>query len=95
MKSTLVQPLGDRILLELESEDRIGKVGNIYIPDAAQERPMQMRVVMLGNDGGKAGFAVKEGDLVLCSKYGGTSVKYDEKEYIIHKQDDIMAIIKE
>ena len=71
----MVQPMGNRVLLEMVSEDSIKKIGGIFIPDAAQEKPMEMKVVMLGTGGldkkgKKFKFFVKPGNTVLCSKYG-------------------------
>ena len=92
-----IQPLGDRVLLEL-CENKEQMKGGIFIPDAAQEKPQEFRVVALGtgkNDenGNKIPFDVKVGDIVLTSRYGGTEVKVDGNEYKIVNQDDILAVI--
>lgn len=92
-----VKPLGDRILVEPAEELEVKK-GGIIIPDTAKEKPTEGIVVALGtgktNDGGtKVPFEVKKGDRVLVSKYGGTEIKLDGKEYKILASDDILAVI--
>ena len=92
-----VKPLGDRVLVE-PVEEKEAKKGGIIIPDSAKEKPQESKVVALGtgktdDDGKKVAFEVKVGDLVLTSKYGGTEIKIDGKEYKILNQDDILAIV--
>jgi len=92
-----IKPLGDRVLVEALEESEVVK-GGIVIPDSAKEKPQEARVVALGtgktnDDGNKVPFEVKVGDIVLTSKYGGTDVKYDDKEYKILNSNDILAII--
>ena len=95
-----VRPLGDRILVEpVEENEAKGKKGRIIIPDTAKEKPMESRVVALGtgktgDDGKKVPFEVRKGDRVLVSKYGGTEIKLDGKEYKILNGDDILAVIE-
>ena len=95
-----VRPLGDRILVEpVEETETKGKKGRIIIPDTAKEKPMESRVVALGtgktgDDGKKVPFEVRKGDRVLVSKYGGTEIKLDGKEYKILNSDDILAVIE-
>jgi chaperonin GroES len=91
-----VKPLGDRILVEAVEEQEV-KQGGIIIPDSAKEKPSEAKVVALGtgksnDDGKKVAFEVKVGDVVLISKYGGTEIKVDGKEYKILNSDDILAI---
>lgn len=91
-----VKPLGDRILVEAVEEQEV-KQGGIIIPDSAKEKPTEAKVVALGtgksdDDGKKVAFEVKVGDVVLISKYGGTEIKVDGKEYKILNSDDILAI---
>ncbi len=93
-----VQPLGDRVLVEAIQEE-IAAIGGIFLPDTAKEKPMQSKIVALGTggtdkDGKRIEFHVKVGDTVLTSKYGGTEVKVDGKEYKIFSQTEILAIIK-
>jgi len=92
-----VKPLGDRVLVEPAEEKEIKK-GGIIIPDSAKEKPVESIVVALGtgktdDDGKKVPFEVKKGDRVLTSKYGGTEIKIDGKEYKILSSDDILAVL--
>ena len=92
-----VKPLGDRVIVEgVEEEEE--KKGGIIIPDSAKEKPSESVVVALGTgrkdaDGKALPFEVKVGDKVLTSKYGGTDIKIDGKEYKILNSDDILAIV--
>jgi len=93
-----IQPLGDRVLVE-QTEEKEVKKGGIIIPDTAKEKPMEAVIVALGtgktkDDGSKVAFEVKVGDRILISKYGGTEIKVDGKEYKILNSDDILAVIK-
>ncbi len=95
--ATKVRPLGDRVLVE-PAEEKEQKQGGIIIPDSAKEKPTESIVVALGtgktdDDGKKVPFEVKKGDRVLVSKYGGTEIKLDGKEYKILNSDDILAIV--
>jgi chaperonin GroES len=92
-----LRPLGDRVLVEL-SEERETKKGGIIIPDAAKEKPTEGTVIALGTGktddaGKKIPFELKKGDRVLVSKYGGTEIKLDGREYKIYSSDDILAIV--
>jgi len=97
MAQPKLRPLYDRVLVRrVESEERTK--GGIIIPDSAKEKPMESVVVALGtgkkDDNGKAlPFEVKVGDRVLISKYGGTDVKIDGREYKLLNSDDILAIV--
>jgi chaperonin GroES len=92
-----IKPLGDRDLVEaIEVKEQVK--GGIVIPDSAKEKPQEAKVIALGtgkadDKGDKIPFDVKVGDTVLTSKYGGTEIKYNEKEYKILSSDDIQAII--
>jgi chaperonin GroES len=93
-----VKPLGDRILVE-PAEEKETKKGGIIIPDSAKEKPQESIVIALGtgktdDNGKKVPFEVKKGDRVLVSKYGGTEIKIDGKEYKILNSDDILAVIE-
>jgi chaperonin GroES len=94
-----VRPVGDRILVEpVEEKENKGKKGGIIIPDTAKEKPMESVVVALGtgktdDNGKKVPFEVKKGERVLVSKYGGTEIKLDGKEYKILSANDILAVI--
>src|SRR5439155_9059998 len=92
-----VKPLGDRVLVEPAEEKEVKK-GGIIIPDSAKEKPTEGIIVALGtgktdDNGKKVPFEVKKGDRVLVSKYGGTEIKLDGKEYKILNSDDIIAVI--
>ena len=92
-----VKPLGDRVLVE-PVEEKETKKGGIIIPDTAKEKPQEGIVRVLGtgkvdDDGKKVAFEVKPGDRVLVSKYGGTEIKLDGKEYRIFNGEDILAVI--
>ena len=94
-----VKPLGDRILVEPSEEKETNKKGAIIIPDSAKEKPMESVVVALGTgktdyNGKKIAFEVKKGDRLLVSKYGGTEIKIDGKDYKILNSDDILAVIE-
>ena len=97
-----IKPLGDRALIELLSEEERSKKTKygIVIPDTAEkERPQEGRVVAVGEgkvlENGKAvPLKVKKGDKVLFSKYGPSEIKVDGKEYLIAKEEDILAIIE-
>ncbi len=90
-----IQPLGDRVLVKpVDVEEEVK--GGIIIPDSAKEKPTTAEVLALGNgkkDGETYEFSVKVGDQVIISKYGGTQVKYDDVEYTILREDDILGVI--
>ena len=93
-----LKPLHDRVLVErVEQEDRTK--GGIIIPDTAQEKPMEGKVVSIGggarNENGQVvALDVKKGDRILFGKWSGTEVKIDGKELLIMKESDIMGIIE-
>ena len=92
-----IKPLGDRVLVEPVEEKEVKK-GGIIIPDSAKEKPTEGVVRALGtgktdDDGNKIAFEVKVGDRVLISKYGGTEIKLDDKEYKLLNADDILAVL--
>lgn len=93
-----VKPLGDRVLVEPQ-EEKETKKGGIIIPDSAKEKPTEGVIRALGtgktdDNGKKLPFEVKVGDHVLISKYGGTEIKLDGKDYKILNSDDILAVVK-
>ncbi len=91
-----VKPLGDRILVRPldESEE---KIGSLYIPDTAKEKPQEGAIEAVGpgrtEDGKLIPPEVKSGDKVLYSKYSGTEIKHNGKDYLIVRESDILAII--
>ena len=94
-----IQPLGDRILIKLLEEE--GKSpGGIILPDTAKEKPQEGKVVAVGKgrlleDGTVKPLEIKVGDTVLFAKYSGTEVSHEEKEFLILKEDDILAVLKD
>jgi len=93
-----VKPLGDRILVHRLEEDEMKK-GGIIIPDTAKEKPMQAKVIEVGSgkrneDGKLIPCEVKKGDRVLIGKYAGTEVTIDDKEYLILREEDVLATIE-
>ncbi len=92
-----VQPLHDRILvLRLAEEEKTA--GGLFIPDTAKEKPQQATVVATGkgrvlDDGKVVPVAVKKGDKVLFSKYSGTELKFEGKEYLMIREEDVLGII--
>lgn len=94
-KEVNITPLGDRVLVKpVESEEEVK--GGIIIPDSAKEKPTTAEVLVLGNgkkDGETHEFSVKVGDRVIISKYGGTQVKYEDVEYTILREDDILGVV--
>jgi chaperonin GroES len=97
MASQKVQPLGDRVLVQpLEAEEKTA--GGIVIPDTAKEKQQKGKVVAVGKgrineDGKLIPLEVKVNDQVLFGRYAGTEVKVGASEYLIIKEDDILAII--
>ena len=91
------KPLHDRVVVErLDSDEKTA--GGIRIPDSAQEKPMQGKILAVGSgardDSGKIQpLDVKEGDTILFGKWSGTEVKIDGKDLLIMKESDIMGII--
>ena len=91
-----IKPLYDRILVKrLEEQDKTA--GGLYIPDSAKEKPIEGRVVAVGNgkvlkDGKVRAVDVKIGDVVLFGKYSGTEVKIDGEEHVLIREDDVLAV---
>jgi chaperonin GroES len=92
-----VTPLGDRVLLQRPEAAEEVK-GGIIIPDSAKEKPLEAKVVALGTgktdkDGKPVAWDVKVGDTVLIGKYSGTEVKVDDEEYVLLREEEILAIV--
>ncbi|THB77088.1 MAG: co-chaperone GroES [Desulfobulbaceae bacterium] len=93
-----IRPLNDRILVQrLEEEEKTA--GGIIIPDSAKEKPAEGKVVAVGpgklsDSGERVALQVKEGDVVLFSKYGGTDVKLDGENYLIMREDDVLGVLE-
>lgn len=93
-----IRPLHDRILVKRLEEERTSK-GGIIIPDSATEKPIQGKVVAVGNgkiqeDGKVRALDVKVGDKILFGKYGGTEVKVDGEELLVMREEDVLAVIE-
>ncbi len=93
-----VRPLHDGIILKRLEEEEKTK-GGIIIPDTAKEKPIEGRVIAVGDgrikeDGTKIPLEVKVGDRVLFSKYGGTEIKIDGEEHLMMREEDILAIVE-
>ncbi len=94
-----VKPLNDRVLVQRIEEMTMTK-GGIYIPDTAKEKPIEGRIKAVGpgkmsDTGNRMPLHVKEGDRVLFSKYAGSEIKIEGEEYLMMREDDILAIIEE
>ena len=93
-----LKPLGDRIIVQaLEAEEVTA--GGIVLPDAAREKPTKGKVLAIGpgkllDNGKTVPMEVKEGDVVYYARYGGTEVKVATEEYVILRQDDVLAVVE-
>ena len=93
-----MKPINDRVVIKPAKADEKTK-GGIIIPDSAKEKPAQGKVVAVGpgkvNDAGeRVELQVKENDVILFSKYGGTDVKLDGEDYLIMREDDVLGIVE-
>ncbi|MFC0190492.1 co-chaperone GroES [Fictibacillus aquaticus] len=93
----MLKPLGDRIVIELVASEEKTASG-IVLPDTAKEKPQEGKVVAVGtgrvaDNGERIALEVSEGDTVIYSKYAGTEVKYEGKEYLILRETDVLAIV--
>ena len=92
MAEAKIKPLADRVLIEpMEAEEKTAS--GIIIPDTAKEKPQKGVVVAVGPGTKDEPLTVKEGDTVLYGKYAGTEISYEDKEYLIMRESDIVAII--
>ncbi len=93
-----LQPLGDRVVVEREEvEERTS--GGIVLPDSAREKPARGKVVAVGDgrlldDGSRSKLQVKVGDRVLFTSYAGDNIKVGEDEFLLMREDDILAVIE-
>lgn len=92
-----IKPLQDRILVERVEEEE--KKGGIIIPDTAKEKPQQGRVIAVGpgrldDKGNRIPMEVKKGDYILFGKYSGNEIRIGDEEYLIMREDDVLAIIE-
>ena len=93
-----IRPLHDRIIVQ-RLEEGEQKVGGIIIPDTAKEKPMQGKVIAAGNgktkdDGKRIPLDVAAGDTILFGKYSGQEIKLDGQEYLIVREDEVLAIVE-
>jgi chaperonin GroES len=87
-----IKPLADRVLIEpAPAEEKT--IGGIIIPDTAKEKPLQGKVLAVGNGTKDEEMVVKEGDTVLYGKYAGTELEFEGKKYLVMRQSDILAIL--
>jgi len=94
-----IRPLQDRVIVKRIREEEKTK-GGIFIPDTAKEKPIEGKVVAVGNgivmkDGKVRPLDVKKGNRVLFGKYSGTEVKIDGEEHLIMREEDILAVIED
>jgi len=93
-----IKPLGDRVLIK-PSEEKEKTKGGIVLPDTAKEKPQEGEIVAVGEgrktEGGKTiPLTLKVGDRVLYGKYSGTEVTVDGEEYLIMREEDVLAVIE-
>ena len=94
-----IQPLGDRVVIERDDLEE-KTAGGIVLPDTAKDKPVRGTVMAIGtgrllDDGSRSDFQVKVGDRVLFSKYGPDAIKIGEEEYLLMREDDILAVIED
>jgi len=92
----MIRPLGDRVVIEPIAKEETTASG-IVLPETAKEKPQEGKVVAVGSghlkDGERVPLELKEGDRVIFSKYAGTEVKIEGKEYLIMREGDVLAIL--
>ena len=87
-----IQPLSDRVLV-VPHEAETKTASGIYIPDSAKEKPQQGKIVAVGKGTKDHDMTVKVGDTVLYGKYSGSELKFEGNDYLIMREEDILAII--
>jgi chaperonin GroES len=92
------KPMNDRVLVKRFEENEVVK-GGIIIPDSAKEKPMEGEVVAVGpgkmqDDGKRSPLDVKTGDRILFGKYSGTEIKIDDQDYLIMREEEILAVLE-
>lgn len=96
-KTFNIQPLGDRVIVKAIEPAEVMR-GGIIIPDTAKEKPMEGHIVAAGKgkmvDGKLIPMELKVGDRVLYGKYSGTEIKINDEEYLIMREEDVLAIVK-
>ena len=94
-----VKPLNDRVLVKRLEEVQVTK-GGIYIPDTAKEKPVEGKVISVGpgkvnEQGNRVPLNLKEGDRILFGRYAGSEIKIEGEDYLMMREDDILAIIED
>ena len=94
----MIKPLSDRVLIKMKESEEKTKSG-IILASSAKEKPQVAEVIEVGPgkitaDGKKEEMYVKKGDKIIISQYAGTEVKYDGEEYLIVKQEDLLAVVE-
>jgi len=94
-----VKPLNDRVLVQRLEEMAVTK-GGIYIPDTAKEKPVEGQVVAVGpgkvnEQGNRVPLNLKEGDKILFGRYAGSEIKIEGEEYLMMREDDILAVVED
>lgn len=94
----MIRPLHDRVVVKRKTEEE-RTAGGLYIPETAKEKPIQAEIVAVGNgklleDGSLRPLQVKVGDNVLFGKYAGSEIKVNDEEYLIMREDDILAVLE-
>ena len=93
-----MKPLGDRVIVKrLEAEEKTA--GGIILPETAKEKPKEGKVVAVGpgrvlDSGERSKMQLKKGDRILFSSYAGDEVKVDDEEYLLMKEEDVLAVVK-
>lgn len=94
-----LRPLHDRIIVQRIEEDQQTSAGGIIIPDSAKEKPQEAKVIAVGNgkrsdDGTVTPLDVKADDKILVGKYSGNDITVDGEEYVILREDEVLAVIE-
>ncbi|MDQ0351819.1 chaperonin GroES [Alkalibacillus filiformis] len=94
----MLKPLGDRVIVEVVEQEEKTSSG-IVLPDSAKEKPQEGKVIAVGSgrvteNGDKVALEVSEGDTVVYSKFAGTEVEKDGKEYLVLRENDILAVVQ-
>jgi chaperonin GroES len=92
-----ISPLGDRLVVHPEQREEVTSSG-LVLPDTAKEKPMEGKVVAVGpgrvlDSGDRQEMEVKEGQVVLFAKYAGTEIKFENEEYLIISEKDVLAVM--
>jgi len=94
-----IRPLHDRIVVKRVEDEGESKIGGLFIPDSAKEKPQQGEVVAIGkgkrgDDGKLIPLDVQAGDRILFGKYSGSDIKLDGNEYLIMREDEVLGVLE-